>query len=262
MMKQLLIALIFLSVTAFAFNIKAVTVKNSKGKEYTVEPVTTEKEFNAIPKTMGTDFRISLYDNDRCRSCLSGIDYDPDFTRSQVYTIKNENSIVGVITTHIMPAKQLAKLGCIRKENNTIVFHSQKNALGLLNNNGYSIVQGLFTILDEHKGNDLPTHIQKQFQLPYVNDLIIQAPDGANIVISATQFGKASTATIMEFIQSWKNYLYNNGSNYAPLTSNIAALINKAKNDSLEGQTTELFDLKKIEYYNFSVGALHMKKVR
>ncbi len=138
---------------------------------------------------------------------------------------------------------------------------SVKEALSITNREGYSIIPGQFSILPEHHEHNLDTLIAQTVIVPFIQNLIKEAPKSAEIVISCSNVGTGSPERWKLFAHRWKSFLNGEGTNHIEMNPELAKLIKEADKANLTSQLAELFGLEKTAYYNFTLGVLYTKRV-
>lgn len=143
--------------------LEKISVTNAKGKSFDVIPVHSLEDLNAIPKELGLDYRVTQEDTKKTRSCLKGIEKDNEYVRSQVFAIKDGESVIGVATLIVTPYRYFSEKLCLALENNTIVFRSFKEELQLNDPDSFILEPGWLHLLPEYRDKNLDTQLLHKY---------------------------------------------------------------------------------------------------
>lgn len=179
-------------------------IQDSNGKEFSIVPATSQEDLlNELP----LDNRVTLNDTLDRRSCFRGLALDSEYTRSQVFVIKDNAKPIGIATLICIPYKNFDKHGYIKLENHELVFKSYQE-LGMHNPNSFIITIGWFFILPEYRGKKLGSNIFTNFLIPQIKILIQEASADLFIIVSAQ--GTADDQLKRKITNAWKTRSQNN----------------------------------------------------
>jgi hypothetical protein len=145
-------------------------VKDSASKTFFVTPVFSTEDLVELPSDVGLDYRIKKEDTEQSLSCFRGIALDPNFTRAQVFLIKDGPLCIGVATLFAVPYKNLNKEIYFKRTDHKLVAQSFLE-LFPIHPDSFVIETGKMKILPQYRHKKLGEAILSQVLVPMIEQL-------------------------------------------------------------------------------------------
>lgn len=153
---------------------------------FSITSINSLEDLANLPKELILDYRLTFKDTNEDRSCLKGIDLDPEYNRSQLFVIKKDAQIIGICTLFYVPYKQLPKKTYITLEKSRLISKSILELLKFDNPDTFVIEVGWFQLLTEYQNQNLGTKIVFQFLIPKIKKLIAKTSTDFFLLCSAS----------------------------------------------------------------------------
>jgi len=152
---------------------------------FSITPINSFEDIVNRPKELILDYRLTLNDTEEALSYLKGIALDPEYIRSQLFFIKKDSQIIGIITLFCIPYKQLHKKSYLTLENSKLISKPISELLKLHNPDSFVIETGWLQLLSEYQNQKLGTTIVFQFLIPKIKEVISKTSAEIFILCSA-----------------------------------------------------------------------------
>lgn len=179
-------------------------VRDNTGKSYSI---TSPKSFDELrlPEGLGLDYRVVIKDTDDSRSCLEKIALDPESSRSQIFLIKDNDSVIGLATLLSTPHKYFYKMGYLKLVDGKLILKSFSELFNPTNAQSFVIELGWFLILPSYRGKKLAKSVLTEVLVPTIRALVRNAPYEIFITCSARGDVDSRTSCLMR--QKWETHL-------------------------------------------------------
>ncbi|NGX63155.1 MAG: hypothetical protein KR126chlam6_00562 [Candidatus Anoxychlamydiales bacterium] len=152
---------------------------------FSISPINSFEDIASLPKELILDYRLTLNDTEEALSYLKGIALDPEYTRSQLFFIKKDAQIIGIITLFCIPYKQLHKKKYLTLENSKLISKPILELLKFHNPDTFIIETGWLQLLSEYQNQKLGTKIVFQFLIPKIKEIIAKTSAEIFVLCSA-----------------------------------------------------------------------------
>lgn len=245
MKNRVLILLLFLGTFCFA--------------RFSAVSIQTIDEYKAIPERIGSHHAGFPQPKESASSfsCLSHLVFDVCKSSVEIFGIKDAltNGIVGIAVLHIIPKTQLEKIGTFKIESgNRLAFCSLSQAIGISSSQAYAIKIGLSSCLAEYCELGLPAILIEELLIPKVQEIQERAPRNVPLYIFAGSAGMGSELLERELEAIWLN---EGPAGLKMADDRLISLTQKADQIDYFTSLQYKLNLKKIPYYNFSLGSLY-----
>ncbi len=234
------------------------SIQNDQGKQFLISSLTSSSEISAFPKELSFDYRVSFENKDYKLACFNQVELDPNFHRSEIFAIKDEQDIIGISTLFVTPSKHLNTIPFVYNKENQIALTYLTDHMPISNPDTYVFEIGWFQLLTQYQNQKIASNFLYSFLIPKIQKLLYTKPS-ADILILVSAAGTGSYKEKQLFRKIWQTDPLQKIS----IEPDIYAKLGKVH----LGARFTYFLVQKFEFdllpncYNFSLGPVFYKKI-